>query len=177
MVSYAKPPKVPQIAFQIQGELQKSLPIRLEDFSQEVMGKYMTALCQDCEAFQGRASYADHILPGYHIRYDDMAKGYLNGLILPEKSSHVPGHPEQYMQNAVFSFVIILEKGDVDKDVRQLMSGFRDQGMNYTPVPEPPYCLLMPGAAYTAHVGHMADLYTVIRGYAMGWYLLNNVYN
>lgn len=93
MVSYAKPPKIPQIAFHIQGELQKSLPIRLEDF---------------------------------------------NGLILPEKSSHVPGHSEQYMQNAVFSFVIILEKGDVDKDVRQLMSGFQGQGMNYTSVPEPP---------------------------------------
>lgn len=117
MVSYAKSPRIPQIAFQVRGELQKSLPIRLEDFSQEVIEKYMTALCQDCEAFQGRAFYADHILPGYHIRYDDMAKGYLNGLILPEKSSHVPGHPEQYMQNSVFSFVIILEKGDVVTDI------------------------------------------------------------
>lgn len=33
MVSYAKPPKVPQIAFQVQGELQMSFPLHLKNFS------------------------------------------------------------------------------------------------------------------------------------------------
>ena len=177
MVSYAKFPRIPQIAFQVQGELQKSLPIRLEDFSEGKIDEYIDALSLDCGTFQGCGfPYADDILPGYQIRYDDMAKSYLNGVVLPKTSPYVHGHPELYMQNSIFSFVIILEKGDIDKDVRQLMSGFRDQGMNYTPVPEPPYCLLMPGDGYTAHIEHMHDLYTVIRGYAMAWYLMGYVY-
>lgn len=51
-----------------------------------------------------------------------MAKSYLNGVVLPEKSLYVPSHPELYMRNAVFSFVIVLENRYMDKDARQLMS-------------------------------------------------------
>lgn len=108
------------------------------------MAQYLTALCQDCEAFQGRASYADHILPGYHIRYDDMAKDHLTGILLPADAPHTPGQPDKYMDKVIFMFAVVLKKGEVDDDVRQLMLGFHGQGMNYTPVPDPPYCILMP---------------------------------
>lgn len=144
MVSKAQRPSPFQIAFQVQGEGQKSLPIREKDFSKEQMETYLAALCQDCEAFQGRASYADHILLGYHIRYDDMARDHLTGLILPADVPHIPGHPGGYMHKAIFMFTLVLKKGEAHDSVRQLMLGFPRAGQELHPCAQSP--LLHPHA-------------------------------
>ncbi|PNC18837.1 hypothetical protein CXU22_03310 [Akkermansia muciniphila] len=110
------------------------------------------------------------MLPGFHIRYDDMAGEHLTGVVLPEGVPHVPGQPD----NAVFLFTIVYRKGEMDTFVRSIMAGFKAKGLRYTPVPVLPYCILTPRTEYITYIDRMAALHALIRGYAMAWYVINH---
>lgn len=111
-----------------------------------------------------------HMLPGFRIRYDDMAAEHLTGVVLPDNVPYIRGQPD----DAVFLFTIVFSAGEVDTLVRSIMAEFKNKGQRYTPIPVPPYCLLTAWTEYITHLDRMAALHALIRGYAMGWSVLNH---
>lgn len=170
MVSFAPPPRALQISFHLHGQKGAGTPISELDYSREELEPYMTALLQDYRAFQGGGDYADHMLPGFRIRYDDMAGNHLTGVALPDNVPYIRGQPD----DAVFLFTIVFSAGEVDSLVRSIMAGFKEQGLRYTPVPAPPYCILTAWTEYITYIDRMAALHALIRGYAMAWHVLHH---
>lgn len=107
MVSFAPPPRPLQISFLLHGQKGESPPISELDYSKEELEPYMTALLQDYTAFQGGGAYADHMLPGFRVRYDDTAGEHLTGVVLPDNVPYIRGQPD----DAVFLFTIVFRQG------------------------------------------------------------------
>lgn len=163
MVSFAPTPRPLQISFHLHGQKGAGAPISELDYSKEELEPYMTALLQDYTAFQGGGDYADHMLPGFRIRYDDMAAEHLTGVVQPDNVPYIRGQPD----DAVFLFTIVFSAGEVDTLVRSIMAEFKSKSQRYTPVPAPPYCIPTAWTEYITHLDRMAALHALIRGYAM----------
>lgn len=165
--------KPKQIVFIVQGMPWTAPPIRKEEFSAHSLDVIQRALCQDCEAFQGRGAYADYMLHGLHIRYDDMTEECLTGVIVPDHVEHSPDDPGASFKWVLFNFAIVLKKNDIDSQLRHIIGQFIEQGFPYSLLPDPPYCVLVPQEGNASYKGDMMLLYAMMRGYAMGWALLN----